>query len=290
MQRTAPADVPTPPPGSSTSSATAPPKRRRVPITIVDSDAPADTKPTKDLLSPISSRLLSTSLDPKPTASPTAEAGPTPKPEPASFKAAKQVRDEKNAGRVGGGIFRMSGNDTILKTREVPAPTLAPRDPAHPQVQLSAAPGSLSASASSVTPPALLSQPTPRSAPVSPPRTLFEFTRAWDSIPASDTGTRWALLNVRAPISYLLSRNKSLTHADRTSFVPPGAFRRLARTSAPRVTRRRACYSRTARSRSRVYVFADEGATVSDCSTVSQRFGAERGASCVGGGRRSQGW
>ncbi|KAH9993852.1 hypothetical protein BJV77DRAFT_1067114 [Russula vinacea] len=28
-------------------------------------------------------------------------------------------------------------------------------------------------------------------------RKLFEFTRAWDSFPSSDTGTRWALLNVR---------------------------------------------------------------------------------------------
>ncbi|KAH8995413.1 hypothetical protein EDB92DRAFT_1772019, partial [Lactarius akahatsu] len=109
VRRAAPLDVTTPPPVSSTSSAADPPKRRRVPITIVDSDAPANTEPTNDLLSPISSRLLSTSLDPKSAAA---------KPEPASFKEAKQVRDEKNVGRVGGGIFRVSGNDTVFKTRE----------------------------------------------------------------------------------------------------------------------------------------------------------------------------
>ncbi|KAN0141011.1 hypothetical protein V8E53_001455 [Lactarius tabidus] len=186
--RTVPVDVPAPPLASSTSSTTAPPKRRRVPITIVDSDAPTNAEPTNDLLKPISSRLLSTSPDPKPAAA--AEPGPTPKPEPASFKEAKQVRDEKKAGRVGGGIFRVSGNDTVFKTREVPAP----KDPAHPPVPLSATRGSASASASSVRP----SPPTTRPAPV-PPRTLFEFTRAWDSIPATDTASRWSLLNTVPP-------------------------------------------------------------------------------------------
>jgi Potential Monad-binding region of RPAP3 len=33
-------------------------------------------------------------------------------------------------------------------------------------------------------------------APPTAPRTLFEFKRAWDNIPASETGARWALLNV----------------------------------------------------------------------------------------------
>ena len=162
----------------STSSAAAPPKRRRVPITIVDSDAPANTKTTNDLLNPISSRLLSTSLDPKSTAVPTAEAGPTPK--PASFKEAKQVRDEKNVGRVGGGIFRVSGNDTVFKTQDVPVP----KDPVHPPL------------------PASAPQPTPTPALVPPPRTLFDFTRAWESTPASDTAARWALLDVRARLIF----------------------------------------------------------------------------------------
>jgi hypothetical protein len=213
VQRTVPVDVPAPPLASSTSSTTAPPKRRRVPITIVDSDAPTNAEPTNDLLKPISSRLLSTSPDPKPAAA--AEPGPTPKPEPASFKEAKQVRDEKKAGRVGGGIFRVSGNDTFFKTREVPAP----KDPAHPPVPLSATRGSASASASSVRP----SPPTTRPALV-PPRTLFEFTRSWDGIPATDTASRWSLLNVRPPRLLLHkkpdARRPSLLRPSRPSSVP----------------------------------------------------------------------
>lgn len=190
--RAAPLDVTTPPPVSSTPSAADPPKRRRVPITIVDSETPANTEPTSDLLSPISSRLLSTSLDSKSAAA---------KPEPASFKEAKQVRDEKSVGRVGGGIFRVSGNDTVFKTREVSAP----KDPAHPQTRQ---PGSASA------PP---SQPTPTPAPA---HTLFEFTRAWDRIPASDTAARWTLLNTVPPSSLPTFFRASLEPALLASLIP----------------------------------------------------------------------
>ncbi|KAH8998374.1 hypothetical protein EDB86DRAFT_3076219 [Lactarius hatsudake] len=172
--RAAPLDVTTPPPVSSTSSAPDPPKRRRVPITIVDSETPANTEPTNDLLSPISSRLLSTSLDSK------SAPAPTPKPEPASFKEAKQVRDEKNVGRVGGGIFRVSGNDTVFKTREVSAP----KDPAHPQTRQA------------------------------------WFTRAWDRIPASDTAARWTLLNIVPPSSLPTFFRASLEPALLASLIP----------------------------------------------------------------------
>ena len=178
-----PAEIAVPSLASSTSSATAPPKRRRVPITIVDSDASAE--PTNDLLSPISSRLISKPAD--------AEAGTTPKPELASsFKEAKQVREEKKAGRVGGGIFRVSGNDTVLKTRQLHAS----KDPAHPPAP-APAPAPVTAMRSSGSGSTSVSS--------APPRTLFEFTRAWDSIPASDTASRWTLLNVRYPhlISYI---------------------------------------------------------------------------------------
>ncbi|KAI9449906.1 hypothetical protein BJY52DRAFT_1305637 [Lactarius psammicola] len=176
--RTAPVDVATPPLASSTSSTAAPPKRRRVPITIVDSDAPTNIEPANDLLSPISSRLLSTSLDSK-------SADTTPKPEPASFKEAKQVRNEKNVGRVGGGIFRVSGNDTLFKTRE--------RFP---------------------------SQSTSTTTAVVPPHTLFEFTRAWDRIPASDTAARWALMNTIPPSSLPVFFRASLEPALLASFIP----------------------------------------------------------------------
>ncbi|KAH9066280.1 hypothetical protein EDB87DRAFT_702726 [Lactarius vividus] len=200
--RAAPLDVTTPPPVSSTSSTAGPPKRRRVPITIVDSETPATTEPTNDLLSPISSRLLSTSLDSK------SAAAPTPKPEPASFKEAKQVRDGKNVGRVGGGIFRVSGKDTVFKTREISAP----KDPAHPQSRQSGP--------ASAPPPALPSQPTPTPAPVPPLLTLFEFTRAWDRIPASDTAARWTLLNTVPPSSLPTFFRASLEPALLASLIP----------------------------------------------------------------------
>ncbi|KAI0245886.1 hypothetical protein BJV78DRAFT_1365156 [Lactifluus subvellereus] len=206
--RSAPIEVPTPPPlapgAPRSSTAAATPKRRRVPITIVDNDDTSSpsfqtisTEPTNDdLLSLVSSRvLLSTPPDPKP-APPGAAAAQ--KPKPASFKEAKQVReDKKYAGRVGGGILRMSGNNTVFKTREVPAladpaassqtkkPPVAPEPPTQgPSASplRRAAPTTATARAQSTA-----------------PRTLFEFTRAWDSIPASDTGARWALLNVHDP-------------------------------------------------------------------------------------------
>ena len=202
-----PAEIAVPSLASSTSPVTAPPKRRRVPITIVDSDASAE--PTNDLLSPISSRLISKPAD--------AEAGPTPKPELASsFKEAKQVREEKKAGRVGGGIFRVSGNDTVFKTRQVHAS----KDPAHPPapapVTAMRSSGSGSTSVSSV-----------------PPRTLFEFTRAWDSIPVSDTASRWSLLNVRCP-HLLHTYNKILTLMARRR---PSLLRPSQPSSVPRSNR-----------------------------------------------------
>ncbi len=140
-QRSTPIDVSTSaPPHASSSSSTAPPKRRRVPITIVDDDdhPPVITQPTSDnniLLNPISSRRVSQSppSDGKstPIAPSPAPASASSKPTPASFREAKQVREAKFAGHVGGGIFRMSGKDTVFKTRDVPAPTVAdpPKDP-----------------------------------------------------------------------------------------------------------------------------------------------------------------
>jgi hypothetical protein len=184
-QRSAPIEVSTPlpaPPPPSSSPYTAPPKRRRVPITIVEgSDGPSqpspsasDAQPSDDLLNPISSRVLTPSMPPDVNSPAPAPVPPTQQPKPPSFREAKQVREAKSAGRVGGGVFRMSGNDTLFKTREVPAPAVAD-PPKHP-----------------------VPAPAPAPAPP-PPRTLFEFTRAWEHTPASDTAARWALLNVRAP-------------------------------------------------------------------------------------------
>ncbi|KAH9993854.1 hypothetical protein BJV77DRAFT_997204 [Russula vinacea] len=196
--RSAPIELPAP-----SSSPEAPPKRRRVPITIVDDDnshPPNVTQPTGSsddlLLNPISSRVL----PPDGKTAPPAPAAP--KPTPASFREAKQVREAKSAGRVGGGIFRMSGNDTVFKTRDVPVSAAVdpPKDPTRAPASTHTAPATTRA-------------------PSVAPRTLFEFTRAWDSVPSSDTGTRWALLNSIHPTSLPALFGSSLEPALLASLV-----------------------------------------------------------------------
>ena len=222
-QRSAPIELPAP-----FSSPAAPPKRRRVPITIVDDDnnhPPNVTQPTGSsddlLLNPISSRVL----PPDGKTAPPAPAAP--KPTPASFREAKQVREAKSAGRVGGGIFRMSGNDTVFKTRDVPVSAAVdpPKDPTRAPASTHTAPATTRA-------------------PSAAPRTLFEFTRAWDSVPSSDTGTRWALLNVlRAPLSPVflsLTAFFTIGLAVDPPHIPPSALRLLARTRPPRLAGLRA--------------------------------------------------
>ncbi|KAI0293581.1 hypothetical protein BC826DRAFT_1014929 [Russula brevipes] len=124
----------------------------------------------------------------------------------------------------------MSGNDTLFKTREVPAPAVA--DP--------------------------------------PPRTLFEFTRAWDHTPASDTAARWALLNAIAPPSLRALFGSSLEPALLASFVPV-----LASASAPAATLER----HEAVSRDAVRAFMCTLTRVPRFRTVVQFLsGAERSA------------
>jgi len=102
-------------------------------------------------------------------------------------------------GRVGGGIFRMSGNDTVMKTREVRP---------HPTSDTPHLPVSASASASASTP------------ATEAPRTVFEFTRAWDRIPASDAAARWALLNTIHPTSLPAFLGASLEPTLLASLIP----------------------------------------------------------------------
>jgi hypothetical protein len=264
-QRSVPIEVSTPlgapAPAPSPSSANAPPKRRRIPITIVHDDIPQSQsqpppstasidmdvpRPIKnDLLNPISSRALSpstsTSRDDKLTP-PAPALAPAPAPAAAlqkltsaqSFKEAKHAREAKSVGRVGGGIFRMSGNDTVFNTREVPAP--APAVPTTP-----------------VPIPASTSVPTAHASPAPPPaaapRTLLEFTRAWDRIPATDSAARWSLLNVRICHPSLARLPSPSQHADIFApsgptddppHIPPSALRRIARTLSPGLAHPRA--------------------------------------------------
>ncbi|KAI0263415.1 hypothetical protein BC834DRAFT_1042892 [Gloeopeniophorella convolvens] len=156
--------------------------------------------PKDGLLNPVSSRSLHTPPEPAPVPSTSASASAG-APKPKTFQEVKQAREGKvkSAGRVGGGIFRMSGKDTVFETREVsevsdapaPAPTPAPAPAPAPSLAHIPTPA-----------PAPAPTPTPAALPaLQAPRTLFEFTRAWDAIPASDPPARWALLSPadRAP-------------------------------------------------------------------------------------------
>ncbi|KAI0306266.1 hypothetical protein B0F90DRAFT_1688488 [Multifurca ochricompacta] len=191
-QRSAPIEITTPSlASSSSSSTTALSKRRRVPITIVDDDdndtsVPSTSRPSSkspnDFLNPITAAAAATTTT-------------TQKPKPASFKEAKQARDEKTLGRVGGGIFRMSGKDTSSRHAS------SPKDP-------------------TTTP-----SPQPAQAPPPPPsyvhpRTLLEFTRTWNNIPASDTGARWTFLNIIPLNSFPALFGSSLDPTLLASFIP----------------------------------------------------------------------
>ncbi|TEB36526.1 TPR-like protein [Coprinellus micaceus] len=132
---------------SRTINPVAAPRRRRVPIEIVGSPASASHPPKETPLSDtglraVSSRALSPSSaqpSPVPQPPPSAsnlekQAAPSVSPvarvdvspsQPSTFKEAKQTRDNVRPSRVGGGIFRPSGESKLFRTREVtPSVTL----------------------------------------------------------------------------------------------------------------------------------------------------------------------
>ncbi len=132
-----------PSPPSSSTSAGPSPRRRRVPIRIVEPAsehqttkghaADAETRPTtettqestipaalskpdikEELMTPITSRTLKLSTNLK-TVSPSSAV--TPKP-PASFAEAKEARGSARTSRVGGGIFRANGRNTVFPAND----------------------------------------------------------------------------------------------------------------------------------------------------------------------------
>ncbi|KAG5644906.1 hypothetical protein DXG03_007458 [Asterophora parasitica] len=129
-----------------------------------------------------------------PAAAPTQSPAPAePKPEPPrTFKDAKQARAAGKSSRVGGGIFRASGESTLFPTHTTPSPSSVSPSP------------SASASADTSSP-----EPTAPSAhkfvpipPSKPPTTCFDFTRAWDAASGSTaTAERWGLILSIPPAS-----------------------------------------------------------------------------------------
>ncbi|KAJ6520282.1 hypothetical protein C8R45DRAFT_954627 [Mycena sanguinolenta] len=205
------------------------PKRRRIPITIVEADGrrstptPVDAsnaassstpkpapKPTAkpaaespDLMKPVSSRSLNASTSsndaPSPTAAPAPKPAAQPVPKPSSFKDAKSARESSKPSRVGGGIFRASGESTIFTRESPPAkqdaaePVTKPAVPPAKQEQASS-PSPAPLAASNVPPPPAVQQSVPQpTANIKSPMSLFDFTRAWENTP--DSAARFALLS-----------------------------------------------------------------------------------------------
>ncbi|KAG5653657.1 hypothetical protein H0H81_011617 [Sphagnurus paluster] len=201
------------------------PNRRRVPITIVEPSSPAppakvqpratQTRSTPiatneaasssiiDTLQPVSTRSLkptqsppaatsppaasTTPLNPSSAVQSTAPAPPKPE-QPRSFKDAKQARETVKPSRVGGGIFRASGESTVFPTRI--SPTTTPEN-------------SMTLSTNGI------EQLNPVS-PAKAPTTCFEFSRAWEA--AGTLEERWGIA--------LSTRPGSLPALFKTSLEP----------------------------------------------------------------------
>ena len=95
---------------------------------------------------------------------------------PNTFQDAKQARESAKPSRVGGGIFRASGNNTIFTPRENGDCTFEN----HPKSESSQSIG-LSAKSDY--------NPVPKA-----PNTLFDFVKSWGSLRSTDE--KWQLINV----------------------------------------------------------------------------------------------
>lgn len=218
----APVSVSTPlPAGSSTATK---PVRRRIPIKIVEDDAPLlsatpSASTSSDLMKPVSSRSLKgspststpTPAPPKSILKTTKPAEPPAAPPPTSFQAAKEARDQARKPKVGGGIFKANGTHTLFKgsietqdeepriTDTTPTPT--PTAPAQSGRQL----------------------PLPVSADKTAPTTLFTLQRDWAH--CSTPEARWELLCV----SFLHASTLLFNSSKQT--VPPSSLPALCKTS-----------------------------------------------------------
>ncbi|KZW01586.1 hypothetical protein EXIGLDRAFT_717977 [Exidia glandulosa HHB12029] len=195
----APISVSTPLPAATASSATTKPIRRRIPIKIVDDDAPASiathastsaSKAGEDFMTPVATRSLSgssSSSTPPPKSilkkpQPTEPTQPPSQTPATSFQAAKDARDQARKPKVGGGIFKANGTHTLFKGSttaqeeatprivEVTAPEPAPAPPAPRTRQL----------------------PLPQSPDTALTTTLFNLQREWRNRPTAEA--RWELL------------------------------------------------------------------------------------------------
>jgi hypothetical protein len=103
---------------------------------------------------------------------------------PNSFKDAKQARESAKPSRVGGGIFRASGSNTIFTPRDNGNPTTLadpPKPDSSTSIRLSAMDDDSNSKKSYM--------PVPKA-----PNTLFDFMKSWGSL--RSTEEKWQLINV----------------------------------------------------------------------------------------------
>ncbi|KAF9457431.1 hypothetical protein BDZ94DRAFT_1273109 [Collybia nuda] len=197
-------------------------KRRRVPIAIVDpptSNPPNShltplainsisnptsqilppAKPTTEILQPVSSRSLKSQphvLSSPPL--PTAKLPPSTKvDETRTFKGARRARENAKPSRVGGGIFRASGDSTIFPIRGEPPPKSNVTDPLPPTTRIDTRANETEGMSPS------LANPIPRAS-----MTLFEFSKSWRS--TSVIHDRWALITTILPVDLPILFKSSL--------------------------------------------------------------------------------
>ncbi|KAK0503827.1 hypothetical protein EDD18DRAFT_1130880 [Armillaria luteobubalina] len=147
------------------------PTRRRIPITIVDDtiDKPLSVSVTSFLpekIEPAARPAPIKRVEIQPMQAPKEEhASSTPQ---TAFKEAKRSRDDLKTSRVGGGIFRSNGSNTIFPTREVTIPK---------------------SNNTKTVPSHYTESDVPTSIPsktVSVPKSLYDLTKAWDMHQSSE--------------------------------------------------------------------------------------------------------
>lgn len=203
-------DVSSPSSSSNAAKATPPTKRRRVPITIVEPPADPSTAASSStsavgpetLLTPVSSRPLSTAPAVQPSDSRPAGFLKTPQSSSPSFKDVKEARD--SARKAGGGIFRRDGTHTIFGDRN-PKDDNSETVRSGPSVVHQQTQDATTANTTN----GKTVQTGSRDEAIDLPffddskkytMTLFSFKKQWDKSKAPKD--RWALLNVRSNDSF----------------------------------------------------------------------------------------
>jgi hypothetical protein len=144
-------------------------------------------------------------------------------PKPNSFKDAKQARENAKPSRVGGGIFRASGSNTLFAPRDNGNPTLA--DPPKADSSTSSFSARLSAKNDSKSKTSYI--PVPKA-----PDTLFDFVKSWGSL--RSTEEKWQLVNVstfRSDGFVQFSVLTSFLLCCPSQSIPPAHFPALCKTS-----------------------------------------------------------